>query len=114
LTSLHAEDVNGEIDVDEEVENTRKISSSTFTKKKRFKNLDFVDSHLLEFLFIAVVYCGYFVHTYAINSNYLKFGQAASDYFLLTSQGEYRFYSGLARIQQAALTAQPLPTTLST
>lgn len=35
LASLHTEDPNSEIDVDEEVENMRKIYSSTFAKKKK-------------------------------------------------------------------------------
>ena len=35
LASLHTEDPNSEIDVDEEVENMRKIYSSTFAMKKK-------------------------------------------------------------------------------
>jgi len=43
----------------------------------------------------------------------LSFQTDSHHYFFLTSQGDYKFYSGLAKIQQAIITNSTIPTSLS-
>jgi hypothetical protein len=111
--TLHVEDANGEIDIDEEVENTRKINSSTFAKKKRFKHINFNKNIYLRLLIIPIVGLGFFIHSFVTNYLNLSFQASSYHYFFLTSQGDYTFYSGLASIQAATLSSQPLPVSAS-
>jgi hypothetical protein len=113
LLSLHVEDTNGEIDVDEEVENTKKINNSTFAKKKRFKLINFNKSIYLKLLLIPLLATAYFVHAFAQSYASLAFQHQSYHYFFLTSQGDYNFYSGLSQIQTALLTNSPVPNSLS-
>lgn len=113
LLSLHVEDTNGEIDVDEEVENTKKINNSTFAKKKRFKLINFNKSIYIKLLLIPILATAYFVHSFAESYVNLNFQYQSYHYFFLTSQGDYNFYSGLAQIQNALLTNAPVPNSLS-
>ena len=71
--SLHAEDSNGEVDVYEEVENVKKISNSTFTKKKRYVNVDFNNIIIYKFILTAIAYSGFFFHSFAVEYLSLKF-----------------------------------------
>ena len=66
LTTLHVEEINGEIDVDEEVEQTRKISSSTFTKKKRFKHIDNKYELIIKVTLMSFLSLAFFFHTFVI------------------------------------------------
>ena len=113
IMSLHAEDLNGEIDVDEEVENTRKISSSTFTKKKRFKNITMRQTIIIKMVLTTFVYMAFFAHAFIINKTVMNFEMKSRDYYTFTSEGNYHFYSGLSTIQQALLANHTLPTYLS-
>jgi hypothetical protein len=111
--SLHLEDTNGEIDVDEEIENAKKINSSTFAKKKRFKLIKFNKFIYLKLLFIPLCASAFFIHSFVVSYLNLQFQADAHHYFYQTSVGDYQFFSGLAKVQQALLTNSPLPTSLS-
>lgn len=56
---------------------------------------------------------GFSIHTFIQTSTSLDFEKESVRYYFLTSKGDYVFYSGLAQIQQALATGQPLPTTIS-
>ena len=109
LMALHVEDANGEIDVDEEVENTKKINSSTFAKKKRFKHINFNKNIYFKLLVIPVVGLGFFLHSFITSYLNLNFQGSAYHYFSLTSQADLNFYTGLAGFQTAVLNNQSLP-----
>lgn len=98
LMSLHVEDTNGEIDVDEEVENTKKINSSTFAKKKRFKLINFNKSIYCKLLLIPLIATAFFLHSFLQSYFNLTFQSNSYHYFFLTSLGDYQFYSGLAQV----------------
>jgi len=108
--SLHVEDTNGEIDVDEEVENTKKINSSTFAKKKRFKLVSFSKAIYCKLMLIPLFSIAYFIHSFALSYLNLTFQANSYDYFFQTAAGDYQFYSGLAKIQSAILTNNTIPT----
>ena len=113
LLSLHVEDTNGEIDVDEEVENTKKINNSTFAKKKRFKLINFNKSIYVKLLLIPIFATAYFVHSFVQSYLSLDFQNQSYHYFTLTSRGDYTFFSGLASIQSALLDKTSIPNSLS-
>ena len=113
LTILHVEDANGEIDVEEEVENTRKINSSTFAKKKKFKHINFNKSIYLRLLIIPLFGAGFLLHAFVTNYQNLEFHSNSSHYFFLTSEGDYKFYSGMADIQSAYINNATVPTAYS-
>ena len=67
LLSLHVEDSGGEIDVEEEVENSRKVNSSTFAKKKRFKEITFEKGAYLRLLVLPILAFGFFLHSFLVS-----------------------------------------------
>jgi len=107
------EDTNGEIDVDEEIENAKKINSSTFAKKKRFKLINFNKSIYFKLLLIPICASAFFIHSFVLSYLNLQFQASSHHYFFQTSAGDYQFFSGLSQVQQALLTNSPLPTSLS-
>ena len=64
-------------------------------------------------LFVTILNIGFFVQTYFVNINFLSFEKISYQYPKLTSEADYRFYSGLVSIQDAFLNNQTLPSTLS-
>jgi hypothetical protein len=111
--SLHVDDISGEIDVEEEVENTRKLSSSTFAKKKSFKKIDMKYHLFVKFLIISIIYCGFYIQAFVISQDTLGFEANSSSYHFRASKGSYFFNSGMADIKAAALNGTPMPSNLS-
>jgi hypothetical protein len=55
----------------------------------------------------------FFVHSFLLSYLNLQFQSNSHHYFFETSVGDYQFFSGLAKVQDALLTNSPLPTSLS-
>jgi hypothetical protein len=66
---LHVEEANEELDDD----NDKKINSSTFSKKKSFKQVTFGKSVYLKLVIIPLFYIGYFIHSYVLSVTNLRF-----------------------------------------
>ena len=91
------------------MEHTRKITNSTFSKQKRFKNLDQKTGLFILFFLINLIYIGYYLQLFITNVNKAIFERKSTNYCHYTSKADYLFYSGLASTQQALLNNQALP-----
>lgn len=95
LVSLHVEEANE--DLDEETD--KKVSSSTFSKKKSFKQVSFAKNIYLKMLVVPLFFAGYFAHSYTLAASNLSFQTNALPYFRLSAAADYLLYTNLTLIQ---------------
>lgn len=112
--SLHVEETAAEeIDIDEEVENVKKLTSATFAKKKRFKTINLKKSIYVHLFVLPLIATFYFIQSFYNCYTNLSFFSASLPYISYTSQGDYFFQGGLAQIKQALIKQIPLQSNLS-
>jgi hypothetical protein len=103
LVSLHVEEANEDI----EEETDKKVSSSTFSKKKSFKQVSFAKSIYLKMLVVPLFFAGYFAHSYSLTVTNLAFQATALPYFRLSAAADYLLYSNLTIIEQTIANYDP-------
>jgi hypothetical protein len=88
--------------LDDENDN-KKVNSSTFAKKKRFKLVKLSKSIYIKILLIPFLAQGFFVDSFFSSYTSLQFMYDSVPYVALTSKADNTFYGGIGQVQNAIL-----------
>ena len=101
LLSTHSDET---AELEEDIENARNLSSSTFAKKKSFKLIAFNKSVYFKVAIVPLLMTAFFFHTYTITNSHIAFQINAVDYFAYTAQADYYLSTASIKLSQAQKT----------